>query len=218
MNKKSNTQEGNQVTATATQAKSLMSERINEVLDQKMRKAIIEKVEDATLVMLVDRNMKEYAWYAKYEDYNGQRYKMDVRFWYKDGSMDGDLMMTIIIKHKVGARYQQVGDPIEVKSDYKENPGIALSAIVTAADLAVDKGTTEDVTRINSPWGQMMDLTLITKKEGNHTVAQVRANCGGEITESGWCTVHDIMTREEMAIEVLLTHWVNSEVMGTGSK
>lgn len=208
MSKKSNTQEGNQVTATA-------SERINEVLDQKMRKAIIEKVEDSTLVMEVDRNMEDYSCCAKYEDYNGQRYRMNVRFWYKDG----DLMMTITIKHKVGAKYQQVGDPIEVKSDYKENAGIVLSAIVTAADLTVDKGTTEDVTRIDSEWGQMMDLTLITKKEGNHTIAKVRANCGHEITETGWCTVHDIMTREEMALEVMLTCWVNSEVMGrTGSK
>lgn len=209
MTKKINAQEGNQVTATA-------SERINEVLDQKMRKAILEKVEDSTLVMMVDHNMKDCGWSAKYEDYNGQRYRMNLHWWHKDDSKDGDIMLTIVVEHKVGARYQQVGDPIEVKSDYKENAGIVLSAIVTASDLALDKGTTEDVTRIDSEWGQMMDLTLITKEEDGHTIAKVRANCGGEITESGWCTVHDIMTREEMALEVLLTEWVNSEVMRSG--
>ena len=219
MSNKINAQEGSQVvTAAASQAKSLMSERINEVLDQKMRKAILEKVEDSTLVMMVDRNMKDCGWSAKYEDNYGQRYRMNLHWWHKDDSKDGDIMMTITIEHKVGARYQQVGDPIEVKSDYKKNAGIVLSAIVTAADLAVDKGTTEDVTRIDSEWGQMMDLTLITKKEGNHTMAMVRANYGGEITESGWCTVYDTMTREEMALEVMLTCWVNSEVIGAGSK
>lgn len=209
MTKKINTQEGNQVTATA-------SERINEVLDKKMTKAISYKVSETSLAMCVDRNMKDYSWSAKYEDYNGQRYRMSLRWWHKDDSMDGDIMMTIVMEHKVGARYQQVGDPIHVQSNYNDGVEAVLSAIVTAADLAVDKGTNDDVTRIDSEWGQMMDLTLITKKEGNHTIAKVRANCGHEITETGWCTVHDIMTREEMALEVMLTCWVNSEVMGTG--
>ena len=226
MTKKINAQEGSQVvTATASE------ERINEVLDQKMRKAILEKVEDSTLrmakhvdakvkgsklVMEAEPILKECGWNVKYEDYNGQRYRMTVRWWHKDDSIDGDTMMTIVVEHKVGARYQQVGCSINVKSDYKKNVNTVLGAIVTAADLVMDKGT--EVTRIDSEWGQMMDLTLITKEEDGHTIAKVRANCGGEITESGWCTVHDIMTREEMALEVMLTCWVNSEVIGAGSK
>lgn len=209
MNNENNKQQGNKVTATA-------SERINEVLDNKTTKAISSKVKDSTLTMMTDRNRKCHFWTVKYEDDYGQRYRMTVHWWHKDDSIDGDLMMTITIEHKVGARFQQVGWPMHVKSDYKDNVNTVLSAIVTAADEAVDKGTNEDVTRIESDWGQMMDLTLITKKEAGHTEAMVRANCGGEITESGWCYVHDSMSREEMALEVMLTCWVNSEVFGTG--
>lgn len=215
MTKKINTQEGSQVvTATASE------ERINEVLDQKITKAISRRVKDSTILMVVDHNRKCHFWTIKYEDNYGQRYRMTVHWWHKDDSIDGDLMMTTTIEHKVGTRFQQVGYPIHLKSGhYKDNVDAVLNAMVTAADEAVDKGTNDDVTRIESDWGQMMDLTLITKKEGNHTEAQVRANCGGEITESGWCYVHDTMSREEMALEVLLTCWVNSEVMGrTGSK
>jgi hypothetical protein len=208
----------NKTQVNKVDALSKANERINEVLDQKITKAISRRVKDSTITMVVDCDRKCHFWTVKYEDNYGQRYRMTVHWWHKDDSMFGDLMMTITIENKVGARYQQVGDPVHVKSDYNNNVDTVLNAMVTAADEAVDKGTNDDVTRIESDWGQMMDLTLITKKEGNHTEAKVRANCGGEITESGWCVVHDTMSREEMALEVMLTEWVNSEVMGAGSK
>lgn len=207
MNKNINTQEGNQVTATATQAKSLMRENyLNKMLEN------------------------FYEMYTRYVEKNEGGY-MTWEFNSTDDKvrLKGKVVYDKNSNYTVYSEYKEAGTKKHYQRAYnadqwyaKETQGMDKD-IEDILQVIVDtylegSGITQE--KVECEWSNMMDIYLQRRKEltrdGWHTWAQVVAIYDGQIIEGGWILPDAQDDDDQMVQQALMVYWVNSEVMGTG--
>ena len=210
MSKNINTQEGNQVTATATQAKSLMSEYyFNKILDNfyEMYTRYVEKNEGGYMT-----------W-----EFNSIDNKVRLK-----GRVDYDRNSVYTIESyqkEAGTKKHYQKSYNADQWDEKKSQGVDQD-IEDILQVIVDtylesQGITQ--TKVECEWSNMMDIYLQTQKEyiskkGFRKWAQVVAIYDGQIIEGGWILPDAQDDDDQMVQQALMVYWVNSEVIGAGSK